>query len=265
MTTSSTDTAPKTACTWAGLDNALQAETPDRDGGLPPPRPRLGVLGGTFDPIHIGHLLLAQEAADIMDLDRVYFVPAGCPPHKPDQPVTPVRHRVNMARLATRSNVLFGVSELDADESSPSFTVDLMQRLQSRLPLPADIYFLMGLDSLKDLPTWHNPAWLLEHCNMVALSRPDVRIDWDELSCQLPGARERIAVLEMPGLEVSGLDVRARIMEGKPVRYLLTPEVIEYIRRHRLYESDDEKQRAAIRRDRPRLLQPAQTVKSDVL
>ncbi len=222
--------------TWPELDRELEVH-----GAASPPQPlprppRLGVLGGTFDPIHIGHLLLAQEAANIMRLDRVYFVPAGQPPHKPDQPVTAARHRVAMAQLATRSNPLFGVSELDAAEDAPSFTVELMQRLQSRLPPRTDVYFLMGLDSLHDLPTWHNPAWLLENCKLVALFRPDVQIDWSVLQQTLPNVRERVRILEMPGLEVSGLDVRARFMDGQPVRYLLTPEVIAYIRKHHLYE-----------------------------
>ncbi len=221
--------------TWAELDRNLKVHEAERPVHPLPRRPRLGVLGGTFDPIHIGHLLLAQEAANLMELDRVYFVPAGQPPHKPNQPIAAAHHRVTMARLATRSNPLFGVSELDAAEDSPSFTVKLMQGLQARLPRPVDIYFLMGLDSLHDLPTWHNPSWLLENCNLVALFRPEVEIDWQVLQDALPNVRERVQVLEMPGLDVSGLDVRARFLEGQPVQYLLTPEVIAYIRRHHLY------------------------------
>lgn len=232
------DSVAASHCTWADLDLALSV-----CGAAIPPfplpeRPRLGVLGGTFDPIHIGHLLLAQEAAKLMGLDRVYFVPAGQPPHKSDQPISTASHRVVMARLATSSNPLFGVSELDTDDESPSFTVELMQRLQARLPLRADIYFLMGLDSLHDLPTWHNPEWLLENCNLVAMYRPDVRIDWKALQDALPNVREKVKVLEMPGLDVSGLNVRARFMDGQPVRYLLTPEVIAYIRTHELYQNE---------------------------
>lgn len=230
---------PKAAahCTWADLDRALSVCGSSIPGVPLPGRPRLGVLGGTFDPIHIGHLLLAQEAAKLMGLDRVYFVPAGQPPHKPDQPISAARHRVVMARLATSPNPLFGVSELDTDDESPSFTVELMQRLHARLPIEADIYFLMGLDSLHDLPTWHNPKWLLENCNLVAMYRPDVKIDWSVLQDALPNVRENVKVLEMPGLDVSGLNVRARFMDGQPVRYLLTPEVIEYIRTHDLYKN----------------------------
>ncbi len=226
-----------TVHTWAELDRTLEVHGATRPPQPLPRQPRLGVLGGTFDPIHIGHLLLAQEAASIMRLDRVYFVPAGQPPHKPAQPMAAARHRVAMARLATQSNPLFGVSALDTAEDVPSFTVTLMQRLQARLPPPIHLYFLMGLDSLHDLPTWHNPAWLLKHCNLVALFRPDVKIDWSALQKALPHVRERVQVLEMPGLDVSGLDVRARFMQGQPVRYLLTPEVIAYIQQHRLYEN----------------------------
>lgn len=229
---------------WPAFDHALMADAARPPAPvLPPCRPRLGVLGGTFDPIHIGHLLLAQEAAFRMRLDRVYFAPAGCPPHKPHQIITPVRHRLAMADLATRDNPRFAVSRLDADESRPSYSAALMQRLQSRLRAPADIFFLMGLDSLRDLPQWHEPAWLVQHGNLVVLHRPDVELDWSALEKALPGIRQRVAVLAMPGLDVSGLDVRGRFLSRQPVRYLLRPEVIAYIKAHDLYADAPENRR----------------------
>ena len=220
---------------WPAFDQALMADAAPHPDAPPPRRPRLGLLGGTFDPIHVGHLLLAQEAAFRMRLDRVYFAPAGCPPHKSHQPITPIRHRLAMTALATRNNPLFAVSRLDADEGRPSYSAALMQRLQSRLRVPADLFFLMGLDSLRDLPQWHEPAWLVQHGNLVVLHRPDVEIDWRALEKALPGIRQRVAVLAMPGLDVSGLNVRGRFLSRQPVRYLLCPAVIAYIKAHGLY------------------------------
>ena len=221
---------------WQAFDQALMADAASPPAPVPAPcRPRLGVLGGTFDPIHIGHLLLAQEAAFRMRLDRVYFAPAGCPPHKSHQPVTPIQHRLAMTALAIRDNPRFAVSRLDIDEGRPSYSTALMQRLQSRLRVPADLFFLMGLDSLRDLPHWHEPAWLVQHGNLVVLHRPDVAIDWPALEKALPGIRRRVEVLAMPGLDVSGLNVRGRFLSRQPVRYLLCPAVIAYIKAHGLY------------------------------
>lgn len=216
----------------AGAEPDVPAATPHRE------RLRLGIFGGTFDPVHIGHLLLAQEAAFHLPLDRVYFLPAGCPPHKPGQAITPVRHRLAMAALATRSNPLFAVSRLDCDEARPSYTADLMRRIQAQVQDSAELFFLMGMDSLHDLPTWHEPDWLLQHCNLVALNRPDIRIDWTRLEQRLPHIRQRVQVVAMPDLNVSGLNVRERFRARQPVRYLLQPQVIRYIRTHRLYASE---------------------------
>ncbi len=227
------------------LDRYLQVPgSPGADSGVPDNQvlaaaaacqPRLGIFGGTFDPIHIGHLLLAQEAASYMHLNRVYFVPAGQPPHKPGQPITPIRHRLAMSTIATRDNDLFAVSQLDADDQVPSYTADLLRRLQASLQIPVQIYFLMGMDSLRDLATWHQPEWLVDNCNLVALSRPTIRMDWSALEHRFPNIRHRVQVLDMPGLDVSGMNVRERLRTQHPIRYLVPPDVIRYIRQHRLY------------------------------
>ncbi len=197
--------------------------------------PRMGILGGTFDPIHIGHLLLAQEAASCMQLDRVYFVPAGQPPHKPGQPIVPIPHRLAMVEMATGDNALFAVSRLDADEQAPSYTVDLIKRMRARLQIPVQIYFLMGMDSLQDLATWHQPDWLIDHCHLVALSRPAVQVNWSALERRFANIRCRVTVLDMPGLDVSGMNVRERLRSRHPIRYLVPPAVIHYIQTHGLY------------------------------
>ncbi len=200
--------------------------------------PRLGVFGGTFDPIHIGHLLLAQEAAAHMKLNRVYFVPAGQPPHKPGQPITPIQHRLAMAEIATRDNSLFAVSRLDASDEKPSYTVDLIKRINQPLKVEVQVFFLMGMDSLQDLATWHQPDWLLDNCNLVALNRPSVRVDWSTLEMRFPNIQNRVTVLDMPGLDVSGMNVRERLRLHHPIRYLVPAEVSHYIQQHGLYATD---------------------------
>ncbi len=197
--------------------------------------PRIGVFGGTFDPIHIGHLLLAQEAAMHMALDRVYFVPAGQPPHKPDQPITSIRHRLAMADIATQDNTRFAVSRLDANDQVPSYTVELIRRIHAPLQLSVQTYFLMGMDSLQDLVSWYQPDWLVDHCNLVALSRPTVQVDWSVLEQRFPHIQQRVTVLDMPGLDVSGMNVRDRLRTRHPIRYLVPPAVIQYIQEHALY------------------------------
>ena len=118
---------------------------------------RVGVLGGTFDPVHIGHLILAEEARDQLDLDLVYFVPAGDPPHKRDRRLAPVEARVRMAELAVAGNDAFQVSRVDADRPGPHYTIDMVQHRPEQLPPGGELYFLMGFDSLAELPTWHKP------------------------------------------------------------------------------------------------------------
>ena len=211
---------------WNESDSALDAVSL---------RPRLGVFGGTFDPIHVGHLLLAQEAAFRLQLHGVYFLPAGCPPHKPGQPITPIEHRLAMAQIATQDNPIFHVGHVDAAADRPSFTVRLMEHIQNRLRHPAEINFLMGMDSLRDLHTWHEPETLLRQCRLIALARPSVEISWSSLERRFPGIRNRVTVLEMPEMDVSGINVRDRLKSHRPIRYLVPPQVIQYIDAHGLY------------------------------
>jgi nicotinate-nucleotide adenylyltransferase len=199
------------------------------------PCQRIGVLGGTFDPIHIGHLILAEEAHDQLELEIVYFVPAGDPPHKRERRLAPVQHRVRMTELAIAGNDAFRVSRVDADRGGPHYTIDMVQIIQSQLAPGCELFFLMGFDSLAELPTWHEPARLIAACHLVALTRHDIDVDWEKLEAALPGIRQRVTILDMPELEIASHQLQRRIREGRSIRYLVPDEVGAYIREKGLY------------------------------
>ena len=219
----------RTMCTVEGRN------TPDRCSAVGDSTPRLGVFGGTFDPIHAGHLLLAQEAALRLSLDQTWFVPANNPPHKPGQVHTPFADRLSMIELAVAGNPAFSVSLLNADDATPNYTADLMEMLQRQLAGHASLYFLMGMDSLRDLHTWHKPDWLVQNCELVVLNRPGVEKIWLRLEARFPGIRDRVHLVEMPGVDLSGTNIRARIDAGEPIRYLIPQLVHDYIEEHSLY------------------------------
>ena len=196
---------------------------------------RVGVLGGTFDPIHIGHLILAEEAHYQLHLDALYLLPAGDPPHKQAQSITPVQHRLRMLELAIADIDYAHVSLIDVNRPGPHYTVDTIQLLLAELGPQANIYFLMGMDSLRDLPTWHKPQWLVDNCRLVALSRPNVAIDWPALEAALPGIHNRVSILEMPELEIASTTLRARVQRGEPIRFQVPQGVEVYITEHVLY------------------------------
>ncbi|MCB0045535.1 MAG: nicotinate-nucleotide adenylyltransferase [Caldilineaceae bacterium] len=196
----------------------------------------IGIFGGTFDPIHIGHLILVEEAWSRLKLDRVYLVPAGDPPHKQDRSLSPVAHRLRMAELATEDIDHIRVSRIDADRPGPHYTSDMVRMVQERAPAGTEVYYLMGMDSLRDLPTWHEAAWLVENCRIVALSRHDVDLDWDALEAALPGVRERVIILDMPELEIASHVIQARVREGRPIRFMVPKVVMEYIFDQGLYQ-----------------------------
>lgn len=198
---------------------------------------RIGIFGGTFDPIHVGHLILTEEAWYQLGLDRVYLVPAGDPPHKRDRRLTSVEHRVRMAELATDDVDHIRVSRIDADRPGPHFTSDMVRLVRQRVPAGTDVYYLMGMDSLRDLPTWHEADWLVRNCRLVALSRHDVEMDWERLEAALPGVREQVIILDMPELEISSHVIQSRVRAGLPIRYQVLREVDAYIRAYGLYRS----------------------------
>ena len=206
----------------------------------PSARLRVGVLGGTFDPIHVGHLILAEEARDQLGLDLVYFVPAGNPPHKLGRRLAPVEDRVWMAGLAVAGNVAFRVSRVDADRPGPHYTIDMVHIIRDQLPSGSELFFLMGFDSLVDLPKWHEPAQLVAACHLVALTRHDIELDWGPLEAALPGVRERVTILDMPELEIASHQLQERIRQGRSIRYLVPDAVGEYIQEQKLYATNGE-------------------------
>jgi nicotinate-nucleotide adenylyltransferase len=191
-------------------------------------RPRLGVMGGTFDPIHHGHLVAASEVAARFDLDEVVFVPTGRPTFKLDQEVTLAEHRYLMSVVATASNPRFTVSRVDIDREGVTFTVDTLRDLKAGRP-EADFYFITGADAIEQILTWKDAEELFSMAQFVAVTRPGHALSVDGL----PG--DRVHVLEIPALAISSTDVRARAQAGKPVWYLVPDGVVQYIAKHRLY------------------------------
>jgi nicotinate-nucleotide adenylyltransferase len=199
---------------------------------------RVGVLGGTFDPIHLGHLILAEEARDQLDLSVVYFVPAGAPPHKQGRRLAPVEDRLRMIELAIASNSHFRASRVDADRPGPHYTLDMVRIFRGQLPPGGELYFLMGYDSLAELPTWHRAPELVAACHLVALTRYNVPLDWEYLESALPGVRGRVTLLGMPELEIASNQVQARVRANRTIRYLVPDDVRKYIRQHVLYATN---------------------------
>lgn len=196
---------------------------------------RLGLLGGTFDPPHYGHLVAAQEAACRLDLSRVLFLPARQNPLKRGEHVSLAEDRCRMVELAIAGNPVFELSRADLDRPSPSYTVDLLRALGAEWPL-ADLFFLVGADIVPELPRWHAPDQLLELASLVAINRPGSPVpSLDALEAALPGAAERVVLLQVPGTAISATDLRARVRSARPIRYLTPPAVEAYIHERGLY------------------------------
>jgi nicotinate-nucleotide adenylyltransferase len=195
---------------------------------------RIGVMGGTFDPIHLGHLVAAEEARWQFGLDRVVFVPAGRPWQKPVG-VTPPEDRYQMAVLATASNPAFTVSRLEIDHPGPTYTVDTLRRLRTEQADGTRLYFIIGADAILQLLTWKEPDQVLAQAEFIAATRPG--FDLDRLVSQVPGAADRIHRMEIPALAISASDIRARVARGAPIHYLVPDGVARYIHKHALYRA----------------------------
>jgi nicotinate-nucleotide adenylyltransferase len=197
---------------------------------------RLGILGGTFDPPHYGHLVLAENARVQLRLERVLFVLAGHPPHKPDRPIAPANHRVAMVEAAIADNPAFVLSRVDLERPGPHYTVEMLALLQQEYP-QADLFFLLGGDSLAQFLTWHDPAGIVREARLAVMRRPGYEPDLAGLERAVPGVRERLVWLDAPYLDVAASGLRRRAHEGLPLRYLVPPAVEAYIHEHRLYEA----------------------------
>lgn len=197
---------------------------------------RVGIMGGTFDPIHYGHLVAAEEAREAFKLDKIIFVPAGTPPHKVDRQITPARHRYLMTLLAIMGNPGFEASRVDLDRGKVTYTVDTLQDLRKILP-ETDLYFITGADAILEILHWKAPREVLSLAEFIAVTRPGYGLD--QLSTALGPLYEpfqdRIHILEMPPMGMSSTDLRRRLAEGRSVRYLLPEAVVTYIQREGLY------------------------------
>jgi nicotinate-nucleotide adenylyltransferase len=207
---------------------------------------RIGVLGGTFDPIHYGHLSVAEECRFALGLDLILFLPAGNPPHKRGRRISPAADRVRMVELAIASNPLFRLSRIDVDRPGPSYTIGALEALQRQWGPEARLWFLMGGDSLADLLTWHRPERLLELARIAATNRPGApRPDPRALETRLPGASKRIDLVEIPWLDISASALRERVAKGRPIKYQLPEPVERYVHEHGLYRPTPRRQAAA--------------------
>jgi nicotinate-nucleotide adenylyltransferase len=194
---------------------------------------RLGLLGGTFDPPHYGHLVSAQEAAWQLKLDRVLFLPARQNPLKRGESSTPAEARCEMVRLAIADNPLFELSRLDLDRPPPSYTADLLRALSNE---DRELFFLVGADILPELPRWREPLEILRLARLVVVNRPgSPPPDLDALEALLPGARARVDVVVAPGVAIASRELRDRVRVSQPIRYLTPPAVERYVADHGLY------------------------------
>lgn len=200
---------------------------------------RIALLGGSFDPIHCGHLIVARAVAERLDLDRVILLPAAAPPHKgTDGLVDPV-HRAEMTRIAIRDEPLFEMNDFDLTRNGPCYTVDTVEHFRDVLGPDCAIHWIIGADWLSELPTWHRAVDLIDLCRIVTAQRQSGSVvDWSALQSVLGEARTaaiRDGVIDTPMIEVSSTDIRRRAAAGRSIRFLVPDSVADYIQLHNLY------------------------------
>jgi nicotinate-nucleotide adenylyltransferase len=195
--------------------------------------PRLGVMGGTFDPIHHGHLVAASEVAHAFALDEVVFVPTGEPWQKDGRKVSPAEDRYLMTVIATASNPRFSVSRVDIDRPGPTYTIDTLRELRSMRGEDAEFFFITGADALSKMMSWQDAADLFKLAHFVGVTRPGHRLS----SAGLPS--DQVSLVEIPALSISSTECRQRVAAGEPVWYLVPDGVVQYIAKRGLYCNDD--------------------------
>ena len=200
---------------------------------------RIGILGGTFDPIHLGHLAIAEAARDRLDLDRVILIPAGRPWLKSGQEVSAPGHRLAMARLAIEDRPGLEMSPIEVDRPGPTYTVDTLAELREELGSGVELYLVLGMDSVRELRRWRYPERLFDLCTVVAVSRPDSPdVSPAEIEDSFTAARGRTRMVRGPMLDISATDIRLRVAEGRSISDCVPPSVERYIRAHGLYLGD---------------------------
>ncbi|GHO84654.1 nicotinate-nucleotide adenylyltransferase [Dictyobacter formicarum] len=199
----------------------------------------IGLMGGTFDPIHHAHLIVAEEVRYALNLTEMVFIPAGEPPHKVGRITAPVQDRVAMVELAVASNPHFSVSRVEVDRPGPSYLVDTLRLLKKQWGKDTELFFVIGWDSLEDFPTWYKPTEILEQLTrLVVVHRPGYKEDEEynqQLEARLPGLLQKMCPVAVPQLDISSTDLRQRIVENRPIKYQTPAEVEAYIQEHQLY------------------------------
>ena len=203
---------------------------------------RIGVFGGTFDPIHLGHLVLAEQCREQCELDEVWFVPAALPPHKQDAVISPAKIRSEMIEFAISGNPQFKLSRIELDRVGPSYTVTTLEQLHAEDPA-RELFLLVGADSIRDMWTWREPQRILELATIVAVNRgrdtPEGTEAQQKLIDSLAGiSTSQLRFVQMPGIDVSATDIRRRVAAGQSIRYLVSRAVEMYIRESRIYMAD---------------------------
>ncbi len=196
---------------------------------------RIGIFGGTFDPPHLGHLILASEAKEQLSLEKVLWLLTPFPPHKKQVKISSLTHRQKMVELAIQSSPEFVLSRVDIDRPPPHFALDTLIILHRQSPAD-DYYYLMGLDSLNELPTWHAPAQFVDMCSqIIVMLRKGEQADLSQLELSIPGLSSKVIFLNTPTIDISGTDIRQRAHQGRSFRYFVPEGVYRYILKHKLY------------------------------
>ncbi len=196
----------------------------------------IGILGGTFDPIHLAHLAVAEEVRVRLDLAEIIFVPAGQPWLKANSPISVAEHRIQMVRLAIADKPYFKLSTLEIDRAGPSYSVDTIAELQGQLGAGDELFFILGWDSLAELPLWHEPSQLIQMCRLVAVPRPGYSVpDLKKLEAKVPGLSQRVILMDKPEIDISATEIRNRVAQGLSISHLVPEPVERYIKQHRLY------------------------------
>lgn len=200
---------------------------------------RIGIFGGTFDPIHNGHLAIAEEARWALGLARLYMVPAARQPLKDSLPGASADQRYEMVRLACINNPAFLPCDLELRRPAPSYTIDTIRTFHEQLGATSELFFVLGADALTEIGRWRETAAILSLARIIAVARPGTTLDPAALEAEVPGFAERTIILTGPALEISSSDLRRRLAEGRPVRYQLPEQVWAYIQQQGLYQAHD--------------------------
>ena len=197
----------------------------------------IGVFGGTFDPIHNGHLIVAEEVRNRLGLVEVLFVPTGQPWMRTDS-ISEAKHRVGMVRLAISGKPYFKISTIEVERAGPTYTVDTIRELKSQRDEGDELYFILSWDTLSSFPRWKDPSRLLELCHLVAVPRPGYKLpDMKKLEAELPGLSRRLFLLDKPEIDVSATEIKKRVAAGLSIGHLVPESVEKYIKMHNLYKN----------------------------